>query len=256
MAVAPKTTRQSPATLVELIGRETLQSIQDAFATAFDIPTVILDHEGRNVNAITFRVAFCEDLTRPSRAGDRCLTCDVRAMRESEVTRRPTTFRCWAGLNDSTVPIVSADGRLFGHFLAGQVHFENPSDYSRWREIAAEIGVDPVLYEEAAAQVHVIPEGVYRHRIDCLGILASMIADQASAALANRMLLDEALSANEQTRRMTAELEAIASSVPLMAGSDDLFATVARLLDAAHDVVAFDGAAVYVRDAHDDYTPR
>ena len=255
MAVAPKTTRQSPATLVELIGRETLQSIQDAFATAFDIPTVILDHEGRNVNAITFRVAFCEDLTRPSRAGDRCLTCDVRAMRESEVTRRPTTFRCWAGLNDSTVPIVSADGRLFGHFLAGQVHFENPSDYSRWREIAAEIGVDPVLYEEAAAQVHVIPEGVYRHRIDCLGILASMIADQASAALANRMLLDEALSANEQTRRMTAELEASASSVPLMAGSDDLFATVARLLDAAHDVVAFDGAAVYVRDAHDDYTP-
>lgn len=256
MAVASETTRQSPATLVELIGRETLQSIQDAFATAFDIPTVILDHEGRNVNAITFRVAFCEDLTRPSRAGDRCLSCDVRAMRESEVTRRPTTFSCWAGLNDSTVPIVSADGRLFGHFLAGQVHFKEPDSYARWRDLAVNIGVDPDAYEAAAREVRVIPEAVYRHRIDCLGILAGMIADQASAALANRALLDEALSANDQTRRMTKELEAIASSVPLMAGTDDLLATVARLLEAAHDVVAFDGSAVYVRaTAHEDCTP-
>ena len=256
MAVAPETTRQSPATLVELIGRETLQSIQDAFAAAFDIPTVILDHEGRNVNAITFRVTFCEDLTRPSSAGDRCLSCDVRAMRESEVTHRPTTFRCWAGLNDSTVPIVSSDGRLFGHFLAGQVHFEEPADYGSWRTIADEIGIDPAAYEAAVRDVRVIPEAVYRHRIDCLGILARMIADQASAGLANRVLLDDALSANEQTRQMTAELEAIASGVSLVSGSDELFATVARLLDAAHDVVAFDGAAVYLRDSeHADLTP-
>ena len=247
MVGTAETTRQSPTTLVELIGRETLQTIQDAFATAFDIPTVILDHEGQNVNAITFRVPFCEDLTRPSPAGERCLSCDVRAMRESEVTRRPTTFRCWAGLNDSTVPIVSSDGRLFGHFLAGQVHFEAPTDFAPWRKIAGEIGINEDDYERAARAVRVIPEAVYRHRIDCLGILARMIADQASAALANRALLDDALSASEQTRRMTVELEAIASGVSLMSGTDDLLAMVTRLLDAAHEVIAFDGAAVYTR---------
>ena len=251
MAVAPETTRQSPTTLVELIGRDTLQSIQDAFATAFDIPTVILDHEGRNVNEITFRVTFCEDLTRPSAAGERCLGCDVAAMRESEATRRPTTFRCWAGLNDSTVPIVSSDGRLFGHFLAGQVHYEAPADTSGFRAIAREIGLDEDAYEAAARAVRVIPEAVYRHRIDCLGILARMIADQASAALANRALLDDALSANEQTRRMTAELEAIASQVSLIAGGDDLLATVSRLVDAARDVVPFDGAAVFLQQGAD-----
>lgn len=247
MPVAPETTRQSPTTLVELIGRETLQTIQDAFATAFDIPTVILDHEGQNVNEITFRVKFCEDLTRRSIASDRCLTCDVAAMRTSEITHRPTTFECWNGLQDSTVPIVSSDGRLFGHFLAGQVHFSVPDDYGRWRTTAKELGLDEDEYEQAVRDVRVIPEEVYRHRIDCLGILARMIADQASAALANRILLDEALSAHDQTRRMTDELEAIASGVSAISGSDDLYAAVARLVESARGVVDFDGAAVHVR---------
>jgi len=251
MPVAPETTRQSPTTLVELIGRETLQTIQDAFATAFDIPTVILDHEGRNVNEITFRVKFCEDLTRRSIASDRCLTCDVAAMRASEVTHRPTTFECWNGLQDSTVPIVSSDGRLFGHFLAGQVHFSAPTEYGRWRTTAKELGLDEDEYEQAAREVRVIPEEVYRHRIDCLGILARMIADQASAALANRVLLDAALSAHDQTRQMTDELEAIASGVSVISGSDDLYATVARLVEAARSVVDFDGAAVHVRRSPD-----
>jgi ligand-binding sensor protein len=251
MSAALETTRQSPTTLVELIGRETLQTIQDAFATAFDIPTVILDHEGQNVNEITFRVKFCEDLTRQSTASARCLTCDVAAMRTSEVTHRPTTFECWNGLYDSTVPIVSSDGRLFGHFLAGQVHFSAPKEYGRWRTIARELGLDEDEYEQAAREIRVISEEVYLHRIDCLGILARMIADQASAALANRVLLDDALSAHDQTRRMTDELEAIASGVSAISGSDDLFAVVARLVEAARGVVDFDGAAVYVRRSPD-----
>jgi len=80
MAVgAPATTRQPARALVDLLGRDTLQSIQDAFARAFGLPTVIVDHEARNVTEITHRVAFCEDLTRPSSLGGRCLECDLEA---------------------------------------------------------------------------------------------------------------------------------------------------------------------------------
>ena len=247
MATLTETRRQSPTTLVGLIGRETLQAIQDAFATAFDIPTVILDHEGRNVNEITFRVKLCEDLTRTSTAGSRCLACDVRAMRTSERTNRPTTFECWNGLHDSTIPIVSSDGRLFGHFLAGQVLTKEPLDLSRWAATAATIGVDVDEYLHAVRDLRVIPEAVYRHRIDCLGILARMIADQASAALANRVALDAALTATEQTERLTAELETIASNVSLTTGADDLYATIAHLVDAAHEVIPFAGCSVHVR---------
>ena len=51
------TTRLPSRTLVELIGQANLQAIQDAFAIAFDIPTVVLDHDGYNVSEITHRVA-------------------------------------------------------------------------------------------------------------------------------------------------------------------------------------------------------
>ena len=115
------TTRIPSRTLVELIGSDALQAIQDAFAIAFDIPTVILDHEGYNVNEITHRVAFCEDFTRTSSAGSNCLNCDRSGIRLSSQTRRPTIFKCWNELHDCTVPIVSSRGELFGYFLSGQI---------------------------------------------------------------------------------------------------------------------------------------
>ena len=45
--------------LSDVIGVATLQQIQDAFARAFGLPTVILDSAGSNVTEITHRVAFC-----------------------------------------------------------------------------------------------------------------------------------------------------------------------------------------------------
>ena len=49
-------------TLVELMGVQTLQAIQDAFARAFGLPTVIVDHTGRNITEITHR--DCSEILR------------------------------------------------------------------------------------------------------------------------------------------------------------------------------------------------
>jgi ligand-binding sensor protein len=61
-----ETQARPPWELTDLISVDTLQSIEDTFARAFGLPTVILDSEGRDATTITHRVTFCEDLTSTS----------------------------------------------------------------------------------------------------------------------------------------------------------------------------------------------
>jgi ligand-binding sensor protein/putative methionine-R-sulfoxide reductase with GAF domain len=244
-AVAATAKRTVPTRmLVELIGAENLQAIQHAFATAFDIPTVILDDDGFNVNEITHRVAFCEDHTRPSGAGPMCLRCDRRGMSISAQTHRPTIFHCWAKLWDCTIPIVSSQGELFGYFLSGQVFFEPQTDLGRYRRLAAQHGLDTEAYLNAVRAVRVMDADVYRRGIECIAVLARMIADQASAALRHRELLDTLLSANAQTRRLVAELDAIANAASQLGTAEGGEAAMARLCDALERVIPFDSVIV------------
>ena len=115
---------------------ETLQSIQDTFARAFGLPTVITDTEGNNATAITHRVTLCEDLTRTSPvAGPRCTHCDRCAMREAAETSGPSIFKCWNGLYDCAIPI-APKGHVLGYFLCGQI-FTEPPDSERYVDTAA-----------------------------------------------------------------------------------------------------------------------
>ena len=240
--------RESPWTLVDLVGSETIQAVQDAFATAFDLPTVVLDHEGHNVNEITNRVRFCEDLTRPSSAGAKCLACDVAAMRRSEVTRKPTIFPCWNGLYDCTIPIISGDGEVFGHFLSGQVIDRPPAEFGRWQQVAREHGIDENDYVDALREVRVLPLDVYRHRIECMAILARMIADQASLALQHRVMLEQALDARAATEQLSAELDAITRASAASAEIADLHETLTRLADAARRVIPHESLVIYMAE--------
>src|ERR1700745_4113281 len=114
----------SSGALTDAVGVDTPQAVQDAFSRAFGLPPVIVDTAGRNITEITHRLAFCEDLTRPTPGGRRCSACDADAMRRAESTGHPAIFRCWNRLYDCAIPIVSNDGCLFGHFLCAQIFME------------------------------------------------------------------------------------------------------------------------------------
>ena len=131
----------APWRLTDLISVEALQSIQDTFARAFGIPTVIIDTDAVNATAISHRLSFCEDLTRGSRAGQRCADCDACGMRDAAAGREPAIFECWNGLSDCAIPI-APKGQVLGYFLCGQV-LTAPPDTTRYAATADEIGVDP-----------------------------------------------------------------------------------------------------------------
>lgn len=238
-----------PWQLTDLISVATLQSIQDTFARAFGLPTVIIDTNGANATTITHRVTLCEDLTRTSTvAGPRCAECDLCGMREAAGSSAPAIFKCWNGLYDCAIPI-APKGHVLGYFLCGQILTETP-DPASYAATAAEIGVDPAEYVEALARVSVVPYEQYRASVDSMHVLAEMIAEQAAASIDSLQMLEEAHRAKEGTARLVEELDTILEALRDIGSQPDYQATLASIADNLARLIPWDSCVIYL--AQDD----
>ena len=165
--------------LAELVSIETLQSIQDTFASAFELPTVIVDPDGEPATQFTNRLGFCEDMTRSTPLGGaRCAQCQGAARAEALVTRTPSLYRCWNGLHDAAIPI-APKGEVVGYFLCGQVLAAAP-DLDSYRETAEQIGADPDEYVAGLRDVRILPLAQYEASVRSMHVLAKLISDQAA----------------------------------------------------------------------------
>jgi ligand-binding sensor protein/sugar diacid utilization regulator/GAF domain-containing protein len=236
-----------PWKLTDLISVETLQSIQDTFAQAFGLPTVIIDTAGVNATAITHRLAFCEDLTRASPvSGPRCADCDACAMRDAAAASRPAIFRCWNGLYDAAIPI-APKGQVLGYFLCGQVLTSAP-DPAPYAATAKEIGVDPGEYVAALGDVKVVPYEQYAASVQSMHVLAEMIAEQAAASIDSLHMLEEARRAKEATARLVEELDTILEALRDIGSQPDYPATLQSIADNLARLIPWDSCVIYLAD--------
>lgn len=143
-------------TLLDVIDRSTLQSLQDAFAEATGMAALATDATGA-VTQLSCPTEFCMNLTRKSSIGcERCNKCDLQGGSESSRTGRPSVYYCHGGLVDFAAPIM-LNGRHIGSLIGGQVLTEEPDD-DKFRKIAREIGVDPEKYVRAVHKVKIVPK--------------------------------------------------------------------------------------------------
>lgn len=176
-------------TLLDVIDRNTLQSLQDAFASATGMAALATDETG-SVTHLSNPTDFCMNLTRKSSIGcERCNKCDLQGGSESSRTGRPSVYFCHGGLVDFAAPIM-LNGRHIGSLIGGQVLTEEPDD-NKFRKIAIEIGVDPDQYVKAVHKVPIVP----KERIDAAANLLYQMANALSEVGYQRML------AQEQTNR-------------------------------------------------------
>lgn len=233
--------------LAELIGVPTLQAIQDTFAQVFGLPTSIVNADGSPVTAITNRVAFCEDLTKGSEIGcARCDECDRNAFAEAKSSSAPTVFECWNGLYDAAIPI-TPKGETIGYFLCGQIYSQAP-DLISVGETAAELGIDPEIYAEQASQIQVMPYERYEASIHTMHVLAGMIAEQAAAYIDNIEILEQSVSAREDTRRLIGELDGILAALRDIGLQADHRATLHAIADNLAGLIPHDSCVIYGLD--------
>ncbi len=172
-------------TLLDVIDRQTLQSLQDAFAEATGMAALATDDTG-SVTRLSNPTEFCMSLTRKSSIGcERCNKCDLQGGADSSRTGRPSVYYCHGGLVDFAAPII-VNGRHIGSLIGGQVLTQEPDD-AKFRRIAAEIGVDPDRYVSAVHKVKIVP----KEQIDAAANLLYQMANALSDVGYQRVLAQE-----------------------------------------------------------------
>lgn len=193
-------------TLLDVIDKGTLQSLQDAFANATGMAALATDDTG-SVTHLSNPTEFCMKYTRKSAVGsDRCNKCDLRGGEEASRTGKPSVYYCHGGLVDFAAPIV-VNGKHIGSLIGGQVLTEAP-DEEKFRKIAEEIGVDPDSYIAALRKVPIVP----KEKVDAAAELLYQIATALSTAGYQHALTLEKMKLDQ------AEADRLGSSVDEIVG--------------------------------------
>ncbi len=162
-------------TLLDVIDRDTLQALQDAFAEATGMAALATDDTG-SVTQLSSPTDFCMNLTRKSRVGcERCNKCDLQGGAEASRTGRPSVYYCHGGLVDFAAPII-VNGQHIGSLIGGQVLTEKP-DEAKFRQIARDIGVDPDEYVAAVKKVKIVPKKQIDAAANLLYQMANALSD-------------------------------------------------------------------------------
>lgn len=162
-------------TLLDVIDRKTLQSLQDAFSAATGMAAIATDDTGSVTEGSGF-TDFCMNLTRKSRIGcDRCVKCDLQGGAEASRTGRPAVYYCHGGLMDFAAPII-VNGKHIGSLIGGQVLPEKP-DEEKFRRIAREINVNPDLYIAALRKIKIVPKEQIEAAANLLYQMANALSD-------------------------------------------------------------------------------
>ncbi len=162
-------------TLLDVIDRHTLQSIQDAFAAATGMAAIATDKNGPVTEGSNF-TDFCMNLTRKSRVGaDRCNQCDLRGGEDASRTGKPAVYYCTSGLMDFAAPVI-VNGQHIGNLIGGQVLPEEP-DEAKFRRIADELGIDQEEYIAALRKVRIIPKRQIEAAANLLWEMANALSE-------------------------------------------------------------------------------
>jgi ligand-binding sensor protein len=105
--------------LRELIDLEELQSIQDSFARAAGISSVILSPEGEPLTKFTNPTGFCSLIQSTEKGKVRCAQSFMEMGKNALLSKEPEIYYCFAHGGHFVAPIM-IDGEHKGTMFAGQ----------------------------------------------------------------------------------------------------------------------------------------
>ena len=179
--------------LIDLIGVDILQRIQDSFSKFTGMASITTDENGIPITKGSNFSAFCMELTRGTVLGNRrCEECDKMGAIRTLESGNATTYFCHAGLMDFAAPIMLND-KMIGCIIGGQVRTAEV-DEDAMIKVANEIGVEPQKYIEAAKKTKVLNEEYIDKSATYLAEIAGIIsgmAYQSSLALQKSRELEQ-----------------------------------------------------------------
>jgi len=201
-----------PVEFQDLFDLEYIQKIQDAFAKATGVASIITSLDGQPLTRPSRFCRLCSEVIRGTGKGrQNCYKSDAALGRYNPAG--PIIQPCLSGgLWDAGVSI-TVGGRHIANWLIGQVRNES-QDAARMREYAKAIGADPDTFMQALSEVPFMSSEQFRNVAEALFLLANELSEKAYQNVRLGQLLrerEEAVQALGENRRV---LETILNTVP------------------------------------------
>jgi len=175
--------------LKEIIDLQVLQQMQDKFARATGLASVIVNKEGEPMTLYSNYTRYCQLIHSSPLGRKRCTECDINLGNKALQSKKIAWHICHGGLVDVSSPIV-VNGIYIGQVMCGQVLFDKPGKNiaremeKRERELGMPAGVLMERFEEISL---ITP----KHLFDCaelLTIIGSYIVECGIKSLKEREL--------------------------------------------------------------------
>ncbi len=163
--------------LRELIDIDELQSIQDSFARAAGISSVVFSAEGEPLTGLTNLTGFCSLIQSTEKGRERCFQSFMEMGEIALRSETPESLYCFAHGGHFVAPII-IDGEHKGTVVAGQFIPDKFSSeqLEELEKIALEIDLDPGLLVKEAGKMRVVGEDAIRNYSSLLFNIVEAIA--------------------------------------------------------------------------------
>jgi len=192
----------------DLFDLEEIQSIQDTFAKATGVASIITDTDGSPITKPSNFCRLCRDIIRKTEKGlSNCMHSDAVLGRGNP--NGPTMQPCLSGaLWDGGASIMVGDKHI-ANWLVGQVRNEQ-QDEERMLAYAREIGADEEAFLAALSEVNIMTTEQFSHVCQALFVMAKQMSKLAyqnvlqARTIHERDKVEEALRENEERFRQVA----------------------------------------------------
>jgi len=192
----------------DLFDLEEIQIIQDAFAKATGVASIITDTDGRPITKPSNFCRLCRDIIRKNEKGlSNCMNSDAVLGRGKP--NGPTIQPCLSGgLWEGGANIMVGDKHI-ANWLVGQVRNEQ-QDEEEMLAYASEIGADEEAFLAALAEVKIMTTEQFNHVCQALFVIAKQMSKLAyqnmlqARTIHERDLAAEALRESEERFRQVA----------------------------------------------------
>lgn len=188
--------RSSRAHLLQLVDKNLLVEILDAFTNVTGLTANIVDMEGRSIFSkadAQINCSFCQLIWKleKQKGIQRCKGAYARAGKQAALFNEPYIFRCPGGLVEWAAPII-VDGEHLGSVICGQVLMWEPEEFF-WIELKE---MNRVLTDDfeplfkAAKELQVVSGEKVQSAASLLSVMANYIVNAAWQSMQRKKELE------------------------------------------------------------------
>jgi PAS domain S-box-containing protein len=189
----------------DLFNLEEIQNLQDQFATACGVASIITHADGTPITKPSNFCRLCEKIIRKTAKGQKnCYYSDSVVGRKNP--EGPILQRCLSGGLWDAGASITIGGRHIANWLIGQVRDQSQNE-SDMRSYAREIGADEERFIEAFREVPSMSRQQFKKIAQVLFTLAGQLSAMAYQNVQQARFIAERKEIEEELRRTHNELE-------------------------------------------------